>query len=161
MTKVRNARMLKQAIIQTWRQNVERIALFQAAVAVKLGLSAADNSCLQLLLRQGAQTAGELAEQVGLTTGAITGVVDRLERLGYASRESDPDDRRVVVVSPVYDKAGADTDTVFKGIANAISRLLDGYSNAQLRTMLEFMTQADEIFGQETQFLRLDSVAAA
>jgi DNA-binding MarR family transcriptional regulator len=161
MTNASRAKMLKQEIVEALRRNVEHVALFQSAVAVRLGLSAADNKCLQILLRQGAQSAGELAEQVGLTTGAITGVVDRLERLGYVTREPNPNDRRVVMVAPVYEKAGVATDAVFEGIKSRTSEFVRGHSNSQLAMILEFLIQIDEIFDQETQTLRFEAVPSA
>ena len=72
------------------------------AVALQFGLNRTDLRCLGILYRRGRVTAGELAEESGLTPGAITTVLDRLERGGYANRVPDPADRRrVLVVSTV------------------------------------------------------------
>jgi DNA-binding MarR family transcriptional regulator len=72
------------------------------AVAFQFGLNRTDLRCLGILYRHGRLTAGELAEESGLTPGAITTVLDRLERGGFANRVPDPDDRRrVLVVSTV------------------------------------------------------------
>ena len=68
------------------------------AVALQFGLNRTDLRCLGILYRRGRVTAGELAEESGLTPGAITTVLDRLERGGYANRVADPADRRRVLV---------------------------------------------------------------
>ena len=81
---------LDQALRATSAQSV----LFSQAVADRVGISATDLETLDILVRSGPLTAGRLAELTGLTTGAITGLVDRLERRGYAHREPHPTDRR-------------------------------------------------------------------
>ncbi len=72
--------------------STETILLHQA-IADRLGLNPTDHKCLSLLLDAGEPiTAGELAVRTGLTTGAITGIVDRLERARFVRRERDPND---------------------------------------------------------------------
>src|ERR671933_1184232 len=71
---------------------------FDQAVADALGINRTDMRCTDVLEREGPVTAGRLAEATGLTTGAITTVIDRLERGGFARRLRDPDDRRRVLV---------------------------------------------------------------
>ena len=68
------------------------------AVADYLGINRTDARCLDIIERLGGVTAGRLARESGLSTGAVTTVLDRLERAGYARRTSDPDDRRRVLV---------------------------------------------------------------
>ena len=96
------------------------------------------------MLRLGPIPAGELADKSGLTTGAITGVIDRLERAGYVVRASDPRDRRRVVVQPIRDKASSDLGPVFDGVKRATSVMLDRYSAEQLELLLEFLNRVDE-----------------
>src|SRR5437762_9162768 len=78
--------------------------LFHQAVADRLGLHVSDLRCLNILLEAGSIPAGEIGERTGLTTGAVTRMVDRLERAGYVRREPDPADRRRVIVSPVAEQ---------------------------------------------------------
>src|SRR6516225_8343013 len=66
--------------------------MFHQAVADRLGLNPTDHKCLDLVHRAGGATAGDLAEWTGLTTGAITGLIDRLERAGFVRREDHPGD---------------------------------------------------------------------
>src|SRR5262245_4534642 len=72
--------------------------MFHQAVADRLGLHPTDHKCADILFLKGPLSAGELAELTGLTTGAITGVIDRLEGAGFVRREDDPRDRRRVIV---------------------------------------------------------------
>ncbi|HET9139591.1 MarR family winged helix-turn-helix transcriptional regulator [Actinophytocola sp.] len=73
--------------------------LFHSRVAEQMGLSGTDHKCLELVIRAPAPlTAGQIAQQSGLSTGAVTGVIDRLERRGFVHRVRDPHDRRKVLV---------------------------------------------------------------
>src|SRR5918992_5162163 len=69
---------------------------FDQAVADHLGINRTDGRCIDLIDQAGGMTAGELAKAAGLTTGAVTAVVDRLEAAGVARRVADPEDRRRV-----------------------------------------------------------------
>src|SRR5437762_12824741 len=79
--------------------------LFHQAVADRLGLHVSDLRCLNVLMEAGSAPAGEIGERTGLTTGAGTRMVDRLERAGYGRREPDPAARRPVLVPPAGDPA--------------------------------------------------------
>src|SRR3954470_6827245 len=74
--------------------------LFHQAIADRLGMNVTDHKCAGILARSGPITAGELARLTGLTTGAITGVVDRLEQAGFVRRARDSSDRRRVIIEP-------------------------------------------------------------
>src|SRR2546423_13305828 len=76
------------------------VVLFHQAIADRLGLSTTEWKSIDILLRSGPTTAKQLAELAGLTTGGVTGVVDRLERAGYVERPANPDDRRGVIINP-------------------------------------------------------------
>ena len=76
------------------RQHSTAVVLFHHAVAERLGLGPTDHKCLDLLRDRGTMTGSELSAITGLTSGAITGVVSRLERAGYLRREQDPSDGR-------------------------------------------------------------------
>src|ERR1700722_15546220 len=78
------------------------VVFFHEAMAASLGMSGAEWKCLGLLDQHGPSTARRLAELSGFTTGAITGIVDRLERAGFARREPHPSDRRSVIIKPQH-----------------------------------------------------------
>src|ERR1700682_6504871 len=86
------------------RRHSIAIVLFHQAVAERLGLVQTDHKCLDLLRERGAMTGSDLAAITDLTSGAITGVVARLERAGYLQREPDPHDRRQQILSPVLER---------------------------------------------------------
>ena len=89
---------LVTALLQESRRMSTRTVVFHAAIADRLGLNPSDHKCADLICNEtGPITAGRLAEITGLSTGAITGVVDRLERAGFVSRVADSEDRRRVV----------------------------------------------------------------
>ncbi len=96
------------------------------AVAEKVGLSPTDLLAMDLISRDGHVTAGQIAGHLHLTTGAITGLIDRLERSGFARRRADPEDRRrvVVVPTPKGDRIGE----LFGPLALALRRTTDGYA---------------------------------
>lgn len=141
-------------LLDAIRRHSGATVLFHAAVAERLGLGAADHKCLDLLMRFGPMTAGELAGRTGLTTGAITGVVDRLERIGYARRAPHPSDRRSVIVEPVREKALADLGPLFEGIARETAAMLDRYTAEQLALIADFLARADELATRHADALR-------
>src|SRR4029077_7234647 len=88
-------------------------SIFGQSVAIRLGLSESDIDALEMLLDSGnTAPAGKLAELLGMTTGAVTRVVDRLEQAGYVRRVPDPTDRRRVIVEIVGEQAAAVESTL-------------------------------------------------
>ena len=79
-------------------------SLFGQTVAIRFGLSESDIEALEVLIDSGAATAGKLSDLTGLTTGAVTRVIDRLEQAGYVRRVPDPTDRRRVIVELVPER---------------------------------------------------------
>ena len=115
--------------------------LFSHAMAERLGINSTDLECLDLVLLRGPLTAGALAQLAGLTTGAITGVVDRLERAGLARRERDPGDRRKVMVVGAPDVEARVAP--FSGpMERAMIAALGHYSDAELALLLDFFERA-------------------
>ena len=107
------------------------------AVALRVGLSSTDLLAMDLISRDGSVTAGQLAEHLHLTTGAITGVIDRLERSGYARRRTDGSDRRLVRVVPTA--KGDQIGEFFAPLAIALRRAIQGHSKKDLATLTEFL----------------------
>src|SRR5579884_1254697 len=92
---------LLQELEASMRRTSAQGVLYGQAVADIAGVSGSDLDCMDFLNLEGRMTAGRLAELTGLTTGAITGVVDRLEKAGYVRRERDESDRRKVFIAIV------------------------------------------------------------
>lgn len=117
--------------------------LFSQAAAERLGVNSTDLECMGYLA-DGPMTAGGLAQATGLTTGAITGVVDRLERAGYARRERDPEDRRKVLVQ-LTPLAAERAQPIFAPMERASIGVLETYDDAQLAFLLTFLHRMREM----------------
>lgn len=125
--------------------------LFHAAIADRLGIGATELKCYSVLRQSGPITAGELGERVSLTTGAITGVVDRLEAAGLARRVRDPSDRRRVVLELLSNPERERTLlALYEPLGRAITALVEGYSEAERATLLQFLEQASTVLEAET-----------
>lgn len=136
--------------------STEAILLHQA-VADTLGLNITDHKCMDILVRFGPMTAGKLAEITGLTTGAITGVIDRLEKAGYAKRKPDPQDRRAIIIELVHNKELEEKfETIFRPLTKKMEKLVTQYTDEQLIFITEFITQAVQASHEET--LRLSKL---
>jgi DNA-binding MarR family transcriptional regulator len=127
---------------------------FDQAVADALGLNRTDMRCADVLEREGAVTAGRLAKATGLTTGAITSVIDRLERAGYARRVRDETDRRRVLVEMTPEVL--ERSRGFYAEHQKLSeRLYRRSSEHELRLLLQFVRAGREL--NEREAARLEA----
>ena len=110
-------------------------------VARRVGVNSTDLECLDLILMSGPSTAGEIARHTGLTSGAVTGLIDRLERLGLVERTADPADRRKVLVRVREDRIGP-IAALYTPLEKAMQALLASYSRDKLRTLTDFSERA-------------------
>jgi DNA-binding MarR family transcriptional regulator len=107
-----------------------------------VGLNPTDLGSLCLLLLHGPAPAGRLAELTGLTTGAVTGVIDRLEAGGFVRREVDPADRRKVIVVPDAGRVEHDLFPHFPSLKKAAAeQFYDDFSIAELELIAEFLSR--------------------
>lgn len=127
--------------------------LFSHALAGRLEMNPTDLECLGVLMASGPITAGRLSEETGLTTGAITGIVDRLEGHGHVQRERDKKDRRRVFIH-VNHQSLARIAPLFESMEASMEQLCTRYSDAELRAILDFMQSATEITRTETFNMR-------
>lgn len=134
------------------------VLTFHEAVARKLGISGTEWKCLDLLARNGATTAKHLAEMSGLTTGAITGIVDRLEEAGYVRREDNPHDRRSVIIKPLPRNDLVETlSPIFQSLGLAMNELSEGYSEKELTVIEDFQRKTVLILREQTAKLKRES----
>jgi DNA-binding MarR family transcriptional regulator len=119
--------------------------LLSQAVADRARLHPSDLEALDLLSREGPMPAGRLAERTGLTTGAVTGLVDRLERRGYARRMADPADRRRVIVAPEIERLEADLAPAYDQLRDAMDMLYARYSDGELSVILDFIRRSTAV----------------
>jgi DNA-binding MarR family transcriptional regulator len=141
---------LDRALRETSAQSV----LFSQAVADRVGMNPTDLESLDILARHGPITAGRLAELTGLTTGAITGLVDRLESRGYARRESHPTDRRSVLVRPLVECAERDLAPTYAAMSKAMDELVSRYSDDELAVIADFMSRAAAVTAEQIAKVR-------
>ena len=106
-------------------------------IARRVGVNSTDLECLDLILMSGPSTAGEIARHTGLTSGAVTGLIDRLERLGLVERTADAADRRKVLVRVREDKIGPIAQ-LYAPLEKAMQSLLAGYSKEELKVLIDF-----------------------
>jgi len=138
------------------RELSARTILFHQAVAERMGLSVTDHKCLDIAGRAGLEaplTAGRMAELTGLTTGAITGVLDRLEKAGFVRREKDPNDRRQVLVRFLPDRVPEYLE-VFMPFAKAWEELSSRYTDEELARVQDFLRTSLAITQKETERVR-------
>ena len=128
--------------------------LFQQAVADRLKLNILHIHCASLLQLMGPMTAGQLAELTGLTTGAVTAMIDRLEGAGYVRREIDPADRRRVLVHAVGEALERDIGALYEPLAQAQAALHAQYSDQELALLVDFMARTSAQLLDETHKLR-------
>jgi DNA-binding MarR family transcriptional regulator len=120
-------------------------------VARQLGLNATDHKCMGLLCQRGPLSAGALAEMTGLTTGAVTGIITRLEEAGYVRRAPNPADARSVIVEPI-DAAEflRMIGRLLGPLRTRMNELVGRYTKKDLHMILRFMTEAVQISRVET-----------
>lgn len=137
-----------------FRQFATVTILFHQAIADRLGMHVTDHKCADILLRTGPITAGELAELTGLTTGAITGVIDRLEKAGFVRRAKDPHDRRRVIIEPIRERLEQEVGPYFESIGCAMDDLCGDYSDRDLAAVRDFIARFRHIVDDQTRNLR-------
>src|SRR5262245_46353934 len=122
---IRRARKLSQQYAYTSIQMHE-------AVARRAGLSGTDHKYLGFLIKKGQMTAGELANLTGLTTGAVTGLIDRLEKKKLVKRNYAEDDRRKVIIEPNTKKIMALFEPLYQEFRNKSEQLFASFSSTEL-----------------------------
>jgi DNA-binding MarR family transcriptional regulator len=129
--------------------------LFHQALADILNLHITDHRCLYFLHSYGAMPAGRLAELTGLTTAAVTGIIDRLEEAGYVRRANDPKDRRRTIVEPVRNKKWErKIEAIFIPFHEKMHKLLSSYSDSESAFLLDVLTKSIELTREESKKLR-------
>ncbi len=127
--------------------------LFSTAISSRLGINSSDLECLDIVNLGGAATAGQLAAATGLSTGAITGVIDRLVKAGYVRRRRDAKDRRRVIIEPM---AGVERKIapMFASLSQAMAKLWSTYSDSDLALITEWVAESYPVMVEETAKLR-------
>ncbi|MDQ2807894.1 MAG: MarR family transcriptional regulator [Chloroflexota bacterium] len=149
-----------RAIMGEIREMSTQAVVLSQVIADRLGMNPTDVECLGVVAAEGSLTAGRLADLSGLTTGAITGVVDRLEKSGYVQRENDPTDRRRVIIRACAERQ-AELEEPFAGVTSATLELLAHYDAVQLATIRDFIVEANGVGRSQIARLREQTTKAA
>jgi DNA-binding MarR family transcriptional regulator len=146
-------------IVDRFREMSTETIMFHQAVADELSLHITDHKCMDIIHRFGAMPAGRLGEMTGLTTGAITGMIVRLEKAGYVRRANDPKDRRKTIVEPVRNKKlERKIEMIFTPLHERMHKFLSSYSDSELTFLLDAMTNLIEQTREESKKLRSQKI---
>ncbi len=138
-TNIARLKLEKQLNIAVQR-NGNQTVLFTNAISQRVGLSATEFECFSLLLEEGPLTAGQLADNCGLTTGGATGLINRLEKAGFVRRSRDSADRRRVIVTAVHNKKiHRKLLALYAPVSQAFDELTKNYSNHELQILIDFL----------------------
>jgi DNA-binding MarR family transcriptional regulator len=124
------------------------------AIAQKAGLSGTDHKYLGFLIEKGQMTAGELSNLTGLTTGAVTGLIDRFEKKKLVKRKLAEDDRRKVIIEPDTETIMALLVPLYKEFRNESEKLIASFSDEEIKIIETYFLKAIEVMNEATQALR-------
>ena len=138
---------------ETLRKVGAQSVLMSDTVGRLVGLNSTDLECLDLLYLSGATTAGRLAAHTGLTTGATTAVIDRLEQAGFVRRMRDPHDRRRVLVEA---RPGSIRyiEPLYRRLAATTAQLNASYDDRQLAVVVDYLSRALDLAAEHVTWLQ-------
>jgi DNA-binding MarR family transcriptional regulator len=148
-----NRREIQERLLDLGRTVSTRTVFLHQAIAQQVGLNATDTKCIILRGPPEGVTAGWLSEQTGLTTGAITHILDRLERRDFVQRVRDTEDRRRVFVR-VRLESLEPLGPLYEAIGKAFGGLAKRYTDKELETICDYMERAAHTSERELTKLR-------
>jgi DNA-binding MarR family transcriptional regulator len=128
---------------------------FDDAACASLGLNRTDLKCLSVIAQRGPVAVGEIGRAAGLTRGAMTTALDRIEHAGYARRLRDPDDRRGVLVE-LTDKGRSAIDAIWGEYVRNAESFYSGYTTTELKAILRYLQEGR--LAQEANTIRVKSL---
>jgi DNA-binding MarR family transcriptional regulator len=135
---IRRRQQLTAEIRAALRELGIQLALLNHHISARLELKDVDLDCLNLIDSHGPLSPSALARRAGLHPATITGILDRLERGGWVTRERDPSDRRAVLVRALPDR-NADLMRLYSGMNASMNKLLAGYNDTELELLADFL----------------------
>ncbi|HLZ06450.1 MAG TPA: MarR family transcriptional regulator [Bradyrhizobium sp.] len=153
MSRTKARAVLLQELENAMRKASAQGTMFAKAVADRAGISSSDMDCMDFLNMEGRMTAGRLAELTGLTTGAITGVVDRLEKAGFVRRERDESDRRKVFIAPVPERM-MEIGRFYALMQRAMQKQAERYTDSELKLLLRYAAECNQSILEATTALK-------
>ncbi len=149
MTKSKKTDLKKRALMAVRDYGVN-LTLFRNAMNEWAGLNATDMECLRILFLKGIATPSELARHTGLTSGATTAMLDRLEKAGLIERRPNPDDRRGTLIAPLK-SATERVASWFESARKAQDELISSYSERELEIISDVFERFTKIWEQERE----------
>jgi len=121
------------------------------SIGRKIGLLGTDHKYLGFIIQKGQMTAGELAVLTGLTTGAVTGLIDRFESKNLVKRKSDKTDRRKIIIVPNVDKITKLITPFYKNFQNNTDELFSSFTIKELSVLEKYFHEVLEIMNKEIE----------
>jgi DNA-binding MarR family transcriptional regulator len=144
---------LLQRVLSDMRALSTDVDRVDEAAAEYFGTTRSDARGMDVLARAGAMSVGSLAKAVGLTYPAVSALIDRMERAGYVERIHDAKDRRRVIVAPTQ-MAAERAEKIFAGLVQDFRKLLDGYSDDDLRLLVSYLECSRSILARHAEEIR-------
>ena len=137
-TASRERRRTMNQITDTVREMGVVMTVLNLRAGEQVGLRDVELKALDVLMRDGAMSAKALGQRLGMHPATMTGILDKLEKTGWVTRERSPEDRRVVLIQPVRERVG-EIVRLFTGMNTRAIDMLDGYDTEQLETIAGFL----------------------
>jgi len=151
MTNSKKTDLKKRALVAVREYGVH-LTLFRNAVSEWAGVNVTDMECLRLLFLKGIATPSELARHTGLTSGATTAMLDRLEKAGLIERRPNPDDRRGTLIAPAESSAQK-AASWFESARKAQDELISSYSAEELEIVSDVFEKFTKLWDEEREKL--------
>jgi DNA-binding MarR family transcriptional regulator len=148
----RQRRRTTNTIKESLRELSNQLSLLNHHVGAQVELRDVDLDCLELINRHGPLNPSALARRAGLHPATMTGILDRLERGGWITRDRDPDDRRAVVVRVLRERGG-ELFRLYSGMNASLDGILAGYSDDQLELLADFLRRTTDAGRSATEEL--------
>jgi len=155
MAKADKKELEKQVILGAREYGISTV-LFRHAVGERLGLNATDMECLGVLFFKAIATPTELSQYTGLSSGATTAMLDRMEKSGLIERKPNPNDRRGTNIS-IVQEAAMKVGPLFATLREAQNELMASYSESELELLADFFKRSVEMWEKGRQELRKKS----
>ena len=156
MAKQTKTELVHKVILGARQYGISSV-LFRNLVGKRLGVNVTDMECLGLLFHKGIATPTELARHTGLSSGATTAMLDRLEKSDLIERRSNPDDRRGTLI--VLVKSGAErVDSWFSAVRKSQNEIVSSYSEEELQVISDFFEKSTKMWGEEREKLQREVV---
>jgi DNA-binding MarR family transcriptional regulator len=146
---------LKKRALNAVREYGIHLTLFRNAMNEWAGLNATDMECLRILFLKGTSSPSELARLTGLTSGAATAMLDRLEKAGLIERSSNPDDRRGTLIVPAKSSAEK-AASWFESARKAQDELISSFPENELEIIGDVFERFTKLWDMEREKLRKD-----